>query len=447
METNDATPGRWPLHLRILLGLLIGGTAGISCRAAGLTQGPLFEALITIGDTIGQIFLRLVTMVVIPLIVSALITGVAELRDLGRLGRLGLKTLVFTLIFSGLSVLIGITVTNTLQPGTWLSDEQRTMLSEQYQADADKAVKKAETSKTLYQTLLDTIPRNPLQEMVGALDGSSPGGGLLAVMFFSLVFGAALTQLGGRAQPIMQVLETIKEAVMVIINWAMRMAPYAVTGLIFVVTARMGWQILVPLMGFVITVLLGLGIQMFVVYPIFIYQFGKMNPIEFFKRISAAIFTAFGTSSSNASLPTALRVAEEELRLPREEATFVLTIGATGNQNGTALYEGVVVLFLAQVFRVDLTLGQQLTVVLMSILAGVGTAGVPGSSLPLIVVVMESVGVPGAGIGIILGIDRVLDMSRTVLNVSGDLAIATCVASRRETTEPLVEPVAAVTDE
>jgi DAACS family dicarboxylate/amino acid:cation (Na+ or H+) symporter len=189
----------------------------------------------------------------------------------------------------------------------------------------------------------------------------------------------------------------------------------------------LGWAIVIPLIGFVATVLIGFAIQLFVVYPIILILLTRRSPREFFRLIQEAMWTAFGTSSSNATLPVALRVAEDNLKIRPEVSKFVLTIGATGNQNGTALYEGVVVLFLAQAFGVDLSLGQQITVVLMSILAGIGTAGVPGGSIPMIVVVMTSVGVPAEGIGIILGIDRILDMCRTVLNVTGDLTLATCV--------------------
>jgi DAACS family dicarboxylate/amino acid:cation (Na+ or H+) symporter len=194
----------------------------------------------------------------------------------------------------------------------------------------------------------------------------------------------------------------------------------------------MGVGILYTLLWFVLTVLLGLGLQMFVVYSLALKFIGRRSPVQFFRDVRVAVVTAFGTSSSNATLPTALRVAQENLRLPPEIARFVLTVGSTANQNGTALYEGVVVLFLAQVFGVDLSLTQQFTVVLMSILAGVGTAGVPGGSIPLIVVVCQTVGVPGEGIALILGVDRILDMCRTTLNVTGDLTLATCVAATEE---------------
>jgi dicarboxylate/amino acid:cation (Na+ or H+) symporter, DAACS family len=425
---NDPSERGLALHTRILLGLLIGATAGLICRAAGWVENGLCSALIEVGDTVGQVFLRLVTMVVLPLIFSALVLGVAEIRDAGRLGRLGLRTLGMTVLLSGTAVLLGVLLTNFIRPGTWISAEQRQLLAEQFQVQAASAVKQAHAAKTVKQIILDIIPKNPLQEMVGALDGSSPGGGLIAVMFFSLIFGCALIRMGEGASPVVRVLDAVREAMMVIVGWAMRIAPFAVAGLIFGVTARQGWSILVPLLGFVLTVLVGLGIQMFVVYPICLSQIGRCSPVSFFRSISDALVTAFGTSSSSATLPTALRVAQENLKLQADESTFVLTIGATGNQNGTALYEGVVVLFLAQVFQVDLSWGQQIQVVLMSILAGVGTAGVPGGSLPMIVVVMESVGIPGAGIGIILGIDRLLDMCRTTLNVAGDLTIAACVA-------------------
>jgi DAACS family dicarboxylate/amino acid:cation (Na+ or H+) symporter len=224
------------------------------------------------------------------------------------------------------------------------------------------------------------------------------------------------------------VLEAVFDVCMVIIGFAMRIAPYAVACLVFGVTARLGFDILRTLVWFVLTTLAGYTIHMVVVYSLTIRVFARMSPLEFFRRISEAILTAFATSSSNATLPTAMRVAEDSLKLPRNVANFVLTVGATGNQNGTALYEGVVVLFLAQVFGVELTMLQQFTVVLMSVLAGVGTAGVPGGSLPLIAILLGTVGVPPEGIGIILGVDRILDMCRTVLNVTGDLTIAACVA-------------------
>ena len=286
---------------------------------------------------------------------------------------------------------------NLIRPGERLPKERRDTLRVQYATKGGDLVQKAKQAKPLRDTLLDMIPENPLQEMAGAVDGSSKGNGMLAVMFFALFFGIAATMLPGeRIQPLVSVLETVFDACMVIIRIAMP-GPYAVTCLIFSLTARLGIDILRTLLWFVVTALIGYVVHLFGVYSLVIRWFGGMTAREFFRKTSDATTTAFATSSSNATLPTALRVAHESLGLPKEIAHFVLTVGATGNQNGTALYEGVVVLFLAQVFGVDLSFGQQITVVLMSVLAGVGTAGVPGGSLPLIVIVLQSVGVPGEG--------------------------------------------------
>jgi len=239
--------------------------------------------------------------------------------------------------------------------------------------------------------------------------------------------GVALTVIGDKAKPVIDVLEGFYEAVMAIIGFAMRLAPYGVAGLVFAMTSTLGLDIIKALLWYVITVLAGLSIQLLVVYSLAIFLIARKSPVQFFKDISEVLLTAFATSSSNVTLPTALRVVDEKLKLDRRVSHFVLTVGSTANQNGTALYEGLTVLFIAQVFAVDLSISQQVLVVMMSILAGLGTAGVPGGSLPLVVLVLQSIQVPVEGIGIIMGVDRLLDMSRTTVNVAGDIAVATCV--------------------
>ncbi len=450
---------RLALHWKILIGLLVGAVLGIGANV--LATRPVTPGVVdqfdqdqngihdrldwvaaNVADPLGRVFLRLIFMVVIPLVFSALALGALEMGDLGRLGRVGLRTLGFAVLLSAIAVALGLLLVNTIRPGYAISEEQGQVLRTHYMNGANDAVAKARLAKPLRDTLLDIIPENPLQEMVGALDASSKGNGMLAVMFFALTFGVAIIFARDRCETLVGWLEGLNAVSVAIIHFAMRLAPVGVACLVFAATARVGLALVPPLLGFMFTVVLGLTIQLCVVYPLVLWWSGR-SPAEFFRGASEAMFTAFGTSSSNATLPTSLEVAQKNLHLPRDISNFVLTIGATGNQNGTALYEGVVVLFLAQVFRVDLTLGQQLVVVLMSVLAGIGTAGVPGGSLPLVVVVLQSVGVPGEGIGIILGVDRVLDMYRTVLNVTGDLTIAACVAG--EGTEE--DRLEAVTDE
>ena len=448
-------PRGMALHTKILLGLLVGAALGIACNLTfrvpadanaetilkiDANTNGIHDTLewwaIHVASPLGNVFLRLVLMVVLPLVFSALVLGVLGLGDLSRLGRIGFTSLWYTLLLSGTSVAIGLAMVNWIQPGTRLSDEQKIFLKEAYSSEADDKLAKAEKVKPIEQILLDMLPENPVQEMAGALDGSSPGNGMLAVMFFALIFGVALSMVDESKRAVtVSLLETLFDVSMIVIGFAMRLAPYAVACLMFSMTARMGGGILITLLWFVLTVLLALGLQMFVVYSLALKVFARRSPVAFFRDAQDAILTAFGTSSSNATLPTALRVSKEKLGIPAEIGRFVLTVGSTANQNGTALYEGVVVLFLAQVFDVHLTLPQQITVILMSVLAGVGTAGVPGGSIPLIVVVLKSVGVPPTGIAIILGVDRVLDMCRTTLNVTGDLALAACVAASEKRAE------------
>jgi len=401
------------LYWQILIGLGAGAAAGLAAHAL-FPPARLQWAVDTFIAPVGQVFLRLIFMVVIPLVFSALVLGVAGIGDVRRLGRMGLRTLLFTVVLSGASVLIGVGLANVIRPGARLSEENRQGLREQVKGKTPRAVEQARQAK-------------PVQEMVGALDGSSPGGGMLAVMFFALMTGIAITVAPQRTGPLVAVFEGLYDVSMTIIGWAMRLAPLGVGALVFSLTASLGLDILRTLAWYVLTVVLGLTLHLFGVYSLVVWLVARVSPRRFFGRIREAMLTAFGTSSSSATLPISLRVGEEGLGLNRDVTRFVLTVGATANQNGTALYEGITVLFLAQVFGVDLSMGQQFVVLLMSMMAGIGTAGVPGGSLPLVVMVLLAVGIPVEGIGIILGVDRVLDMCRTTVNVTGDLAIAACV--------------------
>jgi DAACS family dicarboxylate/amino acid:cation (Na+ or H+) symporter len=417
------TRARLPLHTRIFIGMIAGAALGLLANVT-LGGSPLLKGLIAnVTYPAGQIFLRLIFMVVIPLVVSALILGIAELGDPRRLGRIGLRTLAFTLILSASSVVIGVGLANLIKPGEGLSETSRAALFE-IMGQQEGGLKEPPKPKTGLQIVLDLIPENPVEAAVNAMRGD-----MIAVMVFALILGVALTMLPReRVKPLLAWLQALFDVVMQVIDLAMRLAPYGVAALMFTLTARSGWEVLGRLGLYMATVLLGLALHQFGTYSLVLRRFAGLSPRLFFKRIEDVMVTAFSTSSSNATLPTTLRVAEQELGIPRPIGGFVLTLGSTLNQNGTALYEGITVLFLAQFYNHHLTLGQQVTVVLLSILSGIGTAGVPGGSLPLVSALLVTVGVPYQGIGIILGVDRLLDMCRTVLNVTGDLAVAACVA-------------------
>lgn len=415
------------LHSKILIGLLIGLILGLISNILFAESENLKWIVNNISNPLGQIFIRMIFMIVIPLIFTAIVLGVADFRDIHKIGVVGLKTLLFTLVITAVSVLIGLTLVNLIQPGTGMSPEGRTELINSLSSNQSvtSLIKSAEESKGFVQIILDLIPRNPFVDIVYAFDPNYRGGGLLALMFFSLIFGIAMAMSPQeKIQGLTSTLQGIYEVLMKIIGYAMKLAPFGVAGLIFSTTSQLGFKILSILSLYVVAVLFGLAIHFFITYGVIIKYVLKRNPIHFFKQISEVIITAFSTSSSNATLPTTIRNSIENLKLDKDISNFVLTVGSTANQNGTALYEGVTVLFLAQFYGIELSLAQQLLVVFLSILAGVGTAGVPGGSLPLVIMVLITVGIPAEGIGIILGVDRILDMSRTVINVTGDIVLA-----------------------
>jgi DAACS family dicarboxylate/amino acid:cation (Na+ or H+) symporter len=320
----------------------------------------------------------------------------------------------------------------TIRPGERIEPETRANLIERYRGEAERLAPPPPSGGRLIEGI---VPDNP----VASMSRTPPD--MIGIMFFALVFGLGLILIPtDRAAPVIALLEGIFQAVSKLIELIMRLAPYGVFALLFTMTARFGFGLLESLAWFVLTVIAGLSFQQFVVYSFILRFLARVRVGDFLRRIKTVILTAFSTSSSNATLPTALRVAQEDLHLPRGVSHFVLTIGATANQNGTALYEGVTVLFLAQVFGVDLTLGQQAFLLVLAVLSGVGTAGVPSGSIPFIMLILQQVNVPMEGIAIILGIDRILDMCRTVLNVTGDMVAAVYI-SRTETPTP--EPVPA----
>jgi DAACS family dicarboxylate/amino acid:cation (Na+ or H+) symporter len=433
-SSRQGDPHPMKLHTKILLGLVCGAVVGVTTNL--LTgAGPGTQKVVSLlTEPIGKIWLSSLIMVVIPLIVSTLSLGVAGLGSLRRLGRIGLITILSFLGLTALSTALGLLLMNVLRPGHGLDPAVKTQLMETYKGQTEGAMGLSGTALNI-DLLVRIVPRNPVQ--------AAASGDMLAVIFFSLMIGVALTLIPAeKAAPMTSFLDSLGHITVAIIGLVMKVAPIGVFCLIFSVTARFGFALLVNLLQYVLTVVAGLAIFQFVGYPVILTLVSRWNARDFFRRIRIVMITAFSTSSSNATLPTTMRTSEESLGIPREIGGFVLPLGATMNMNGTALFEGATVLFLAQVFGVHLTLSAQLVVVVMSVLTAIGTAGIPGGSIPLLMMVLGMVGVPMEGIAIILGVDRILDMCRSALNVTGDLVTATIV-SRFEGVTPrpaLVEP-------
>lgn len=532
-DTPDSPKGI-PLHTKILIGLAIGVLGGLLVNwTMGGSDDRVVWLVHNITQPVGTLFLNLLLMIVVPLVFASLIVGIAGIGDIRKLGRIGLKSFGYCLAISGISVLIGLGLANTIRPGERIAPDVATQLKEKFSGGARSSVEsainlaaeadgfaansqklaakiagisaRAETNReqavefsrradefaaeakrfsveskasldgagtflekaNTFAAFADTVAMRtdllaesaekfatdtrrfsgsirrtvaaqeaPLMQAVKtivpsnvfhSIAGTSPN--MLHIMFFALIGGIAITLLPAPvSKPFVDVMDSVFAVTTKIIDIIMKFAPYAVACLLFNNIAQFGLDLLQSLAWFVLTVLLGLSIHFFGVYSLSIWFLSKINPIEFFKRIRTIIVTAFSTSSSNATLPTALRVSHENLGVPKEINSFVLTVGATANQNGTALYEGVTVLFLAQLAGVDLSLGIQFMVVYMAILGGIGTAGVPSGSIPFIIGILAMIGIDPALIAIILGVDRILDMCRTTLNVVGDVTAATFVA-------------------
>lgn len=433
-DLDDDTPDKpkgMALHTKILLGLLVGVIGGLIVNWSLGGSNPNVVWLVgNITQPIGTLFLSLLLMIVVPLVFSSLVVGVAGIGDIRKLGRIGLKSFAYCIIISAVSVVIGLGLANTIRPGERISPDVAAQLKEKFSGGATsataaqkQAAEAAKSDSALMQAVKTIVPSN----VFNSISGTSPN--MLHIMFFALIVGISITLIPSPvAAPFVSFMEAVFAITSKIIDIIMKVAPYAVACLIFNNVAQFGLDLLQSLAWFVVTVLLGLGLHFFGVYSLSVYFLSRINPLEFFKRARTVIVTAFSTSSSNATLPTALRVGEENLGVPKDINSFVLTVGATANQNGTALYEGVTVLFLAQLAGVDLSLSTQLMVVYLAIIGGIGTAGVPSGSIPFIIGILAMINVDPALIAIILGVDRILDMCRTTLNVTGDLTAATFVA-------------------
>jgi DAACS family dicarboxylate/amino acid:cation (Na+ or H+) symporter len=435
-------------HTRVLFGLLFGAVIGslVNYLTTPAPGDPARDAMAAVAGNIcvptpsperaywvgwvvrnitkpvGDIFLNLLFMAIIPLVFASLVVGVTRLGGSGNVGRVGAKTMIYFLVTTACAAFIGLSLVNIIVPGKQLPKEKATDLLAYFGKEAgEKLDKKADFG---VETFTNIIPKNPLKAFAEK--------DMLAVIFSAIMVGIALTQIDpSKSKLIIEFLEGVNQITDFVIRCAMKLAPFAVFALIFTTTAMFGYELLIALGAFVLTVLGGLAIHQFVVLPILVLVFGGMSPIVFFRKIRGTMITAFSTSSSSATLPTAMKCAEEELDVPPAVSRFVLPLSASMNHNGTALFEGVTVVFLAQVFGIDLTIQQELIVLVLCVLTATGMAGVPGGSLPLIgmVLVAATEGkVPAGAIAIVLGVDRILDMCRTTVNVTADMTTAVFVA-------------------
>ncbi|MFO7178329.1 MAG: dicarboxylate/amino acid:cation symporter [Pseudomonadota bacterium] len=401
-------------HRSLLVALLLGACLGLLANALFPESSVLAGVVRYVTEPIGRIFIRLLLMLVIPVVFSALVIGVGEL-EVRQLGRLGVRTLAYTVVVSTVAVLIGLVLVNVLRPGDTVTDALRAQARSSVQAAP------APMSGSPVDLIVGIVPTNPIQ--------AAATGDMLGFIAFALLFGVGLSLVRTEgADTLRRAIQGLFDVSMRLIEGVLRLAPIGIAALLFSMTARVGLGVIAQLAAYVGVVLLGLGLHLFGVYSLSVRFLGGVSPRKFFRATRLALVTAFSTASSNATLPTAIRVADENLGLPRHVSRFVLTAGATANQNGTALFEGVTVLFLAQAYGVELELPQQAIVMAICILAGIGTAGVPAGSLPVIAMILTLLGIPAEGIGIVLGVDRFLDMCRTTVNVAGDLAAAVYVA-------------------
>ncbi|MHC4595875.1 MAG: dicarboxylate/amino acid:cation symporter [Planctomycetota bacterium] len=408
---------RLPLYTKILIGLLAGVVVGILANQLGFS-----DFVSNYIKPIGSAFFRLISMVVVPLVFASLLVGTTSLNDIRKLGRIGIKTVAYYLCTTIIAISIGLLLANTLRPGEGLSQEARTKLiqngSEQTGTPAETAVKRP----TMKDTLLNIIPTNPVQAFVE--------GRMLQIIFFALLTGICLSLIGSeRSQPVINFFEAINEVMVQMVHIIMKIAPYGVFALISAVIADFGLSILFLLLKYSAVVIAGLALHVTIVYSLAIRIFSKQKIRTFFKGIRPAQLIAFSSGSSSATLPVTMECAERDLGVSRQICSFALPLGATINMDGTALYQGVSTVFIAQVYGMGLTVTQQLIVVLIATLASIGAAGTPGAGVITLAIVLKSIGVPVEGIAIILGAERILDMCRTVVNVTGDASCAVVVAS------------------
>lgn len=371
---------------------------------------------------IGLAFIKLISMVVVPLVFASLLVGTSSLNDIRKLGRIGAKTMAYYLCTTVIAICIGLLLANTLRPGAGLSEQTRTKLIQSSGTESVAPIDTDLKKPTITDILLNIIPTNPIRAFVE--------GGMLQIIFFALMTGICLGLIPSeRSRPVIDFFEGVNEVVIKMVHIIMKLAPYGVFALISSVVADFGLDVLFVLIKYSLVVVVGLVLHVAIVYSLAIKIFSKQKVRTFFKGIRPAQLIAFSSASSSATLPVTMECTEKNLGVPGQISSFVLPLGATINMDGTALYQGVSTVFIAQVYGMSLNPMQQLTIVLTAVLASIGTAGTPAAGVITLAIVLKSIGVPLEGIALIMGVERILDMCRSVVNVTGDASCAVVVAS------------------
>ncbi len=396
------------LHTKILIGLLL-----------GIGVGLILGEKATVIEPVGKIFLRLITLIVVPLVFVSLMLGTASVGDIKKVGRMGAKTLAYFMVTTVIAITVGLVVANLSKPGLGLNKETQVQLQKSYESKAQVGMERLKEKPSTVQFLIDIVPANPIQALAE--------GNMLQVIFLALLFGTVLTMIKKeKSESILRFLDAVNDAIIEVVHIAMKLAPYGVLALIAGVVGQFGLHILVTLLKYSLAVIGALLIYTFTFNSLAVGFLGKMKPRHFYRGIKSPMIFAFSTSSSSATLPVSMD-ALDHMGIERKFSSFVLPLGSTINMDGTALYQGVSAVFIAQIYGLPLSLGDQLTIVLMATLASVGAAGVPTAGIVMLVMVLKQVGIPLEGLALILGVERILDMCRTTTNVVGNLAASVVI--------------------
>lgn len=389
--------GSMALWKKILIGMVLGVIVGIAMGPDSAIFKP-----------IGTLFINAIKMLIVPLVFCSLVVGVTSMQDTRKMGRIGLKSVVLYLGTTAVAISIGLGMATVFMPGSGL------------EMSVTEAAPAAKEAPTLVQTLLNMIPKNPI--------GALAAGNILQIIVFALGLGIALTMCGEKAQPAVKVFDSLAEGMYKLTELVMKLAPYGVFGLMAWVAGKYGLDILMPLIKVIAVAYIGCLIHVVVFYTGLVSVLGRLNPVRYLKGLVNPASVAFTTTSSSGTLPATIKASREELGVSKGISSFVLPLGATINMDGTALYQGVCALFIAQAFGIDLAFSDYLLIIMTSTLASIGTAGVPGAGLIMLSLVLTTVGLPIEGLAIVAGIDRILDMARTSVNVCGDLMVSVLVS-------------------